>query len=142
AMAADTSSSAATTIPAVGVAAAAFAAVSAEPMLATSVAAEVIISGAAITNDIPHLQTARDNPAAGWRSVTRRSYGAFRDHRGETGFSSCHTEQPWLPECRSRWLAVCWPPAAIPVNELVEWLAVAKGPGTGTAADPDTPGTS
>jgi hypothetical protein len=33
-------------------------------MLAKSVAADVISSGAAITYDIPHLQAVRDNPAA------------------------------------------------------------------------------
>src|SRR5262245_42132349 len=48
-MAADTSSSAAASTPVVGVAAAAFAAVSAEPMLDKFVAAEPITSGAAIT---------------------------------------------------------------------------------------------
>jgi hypothetical protein len=52
-MAADTSSSAAASTAVVWVAAAAWAALSAEPMVAKSVAAEVIISGAAITNDIP-----------------------------------------------------------------------------------------
>src|SRR6516225_6759063 len=82
-MAADTSSSAAASTPVVGAAAAAFAAVSAEPMLDRSVAAAVIISGAAITYDIPHLQAARDNPAAGWRSVTRRSYAESGHHRGD-----------------------------------------------------------
>jgi hypothetical protein len=73
-MAADTSSSAAASTPVVWLAATVWAALRPEPMVAKSVAAEVIISGAAITNDIPHLQAARDNPAAGWRSVLRRSY--------------------------------------------------------------------
>jgi hypothetical protein len=41
---------------AVRVAAAAWAALTFEPILAKSVAADVIISGAAITYDIPHLQ--------------------------------------------------------------------------------------
>jgi hypothetical protein len=48
-MAADTSSSAATTIPVVGAAEAALAALSIEPILAQSATAEVIASGAAIT---------------------------------------------------------------------------------------------
>jgi hypothetical protein len=62
-MAADTSSSAATTIPVVRVAAAALAALTVEAILAKSVAAEVIISGAAITYDIPHLPPAYHDPA-------------------------------------------------------------------------------
>jgi hypothetical protein len=50
--AADTSSSAATTIPVVGAAAAALATLRFEPILAKSVAAEVIISDAAVTYDM------------------------------------------------------------------------------------------
>ncbi len=52
-MAADTSSSAAASTPVVRVAAAVCAALSIEPILDKSSAAEVSISGAAITNDIP-----------------------------------------------------------------------------------------
>jgi hypothetical protein len=51
-MAADTSSSAAASTPVVWLAAAALAALRFEPMVAKSVAAEVIISGAAITYDM------------------------------------------------------------------------------------------
>src|SRR6516165_7805843 len=60
-MAADTSSSAAASTPVVWVTAARFAAVSAEPISAKSFAAEVIISGAAATNDISGLPTGHDN---------------------------------------------------------------------------------
>jgi hypothetical protein len=63
-MAADTSSSAAANTPVVGVAAAAFAAVSAEPMLDRSVAADVIISGAAITYDMSTSNQYSDGPIA------------------------------------------------------------------------------
>jgi hypothetical protein len=70
AIAADTSSSAAASIPVVWVAAATFAAVSAEPVAAKSVAAEVISSGAAITYDMAvHLL------ASPWLSLARRSSG-------------------------------------------------------------------
>jgi hypothetical protein len=62
-MAADTSSSAAATIPVVGAAAAALATLSVEPILATFEAAADITSGAAITNDIPHLPPAYHDPA-------------------------------------------------------------------------------
>jgi len=58
AMAADTSSPAAATTAVVGATAAAFAALSPEPMLDRSVAAEATNSGTAITNDIPHLPPA------------------------------------------------------------------------------------
>jgi hypothetical protein len=51
-MAADTSSSAAASTPVVWLAAAVWAALRSEPMVAKSVAAEVIISGAAITYDM------------------------------------------------------------------------------------------
>jgi hypothetical protein len=60
-MAADTSSSAAASTPVVEVAAAAFAALSAEPMLDRSVAAEVINSGAATKKDICDLPTGHDD---------------------------------------------------------------------------------
>ena len=53
---ADTSSAAAGTSATVGGAAAICAALSAEPMPAKSVAVAAMVSGAAITNDIPHLQ--------------------------------------------------------------------------------------
>ena len=74
AIAADTSSPAAATIPVVGAAAAALAAVSVEPILATSVAADAIISGFAITNDISHLQADQGNP----RSPSMRSCSVLR----------------------------------------------------------------
>ena len=38
-------------------------------MVAKSVAADVIISGAAITNDIPHLQPARGQPSR-WLAIS------------------------------------------------------------------------
>ena len=63
-MAADTSSSAAATIPVAG-AAAVWAALRFEPMVAKSVAAEVIISGAAITYDICTFPTGREIDALG-----------------------------------------------------------------------------
>src|ERR1700741_827638 len=59
-MAADTSSSAAASTPAVGAAATAVAAPSVEPIFARSVAAEVIISGVAISNDMGHLRPRHD----------------------------------------------------------------------------------
>ena len=67
-MAADTSSWAAARIPVVGAAAAALAALRFEPMVAKSVAAEVIISGAAITYD-----TSDHLGASPWLSLARRS---------------------------------------------------------------------
>jgi hypothetical protein len=82
AIAADTSSSAAATIPVVGTAAAALAALIIEPIFAKSVTAAVIISGAVITYDIPHLRAARDNPVAGWRLVLHRSYAESKPPRG------------------------------------------------------------
>jgi hypothetical protein len=63
AMAADTSSPAAASTPVVGAAAAALATLTFEPMIAKSVAAEVIISGAAITNDICSLLPGRHRPS-------------------------------------------------------------------------------
>src|SRR5262249_27986456 len=45
--------------------------------LVRSEAAAATISGAAITNDIPHLQANRDNPAVSRPSVTHRSYAQF-----------------------------------------------------------------
>ncbi len=61
----DTSSAAAGSTATVAGAAAAWAALRFEPMVAKSVAAAVIVSGAAITNDIPHLQATQDNPTVG-----------------------------------------------------------------------------
>jgi hypothetical protein len=58
----------------VGTAAAALAAVIVEPMSARSVAAAVINSGDAITNDISHLPQSATSPAVGRRLVTRRCY--------------------------------------------------------------------
>ena len=63
-MAADTSSSAAAKIPVVGTAATAWASLSIDPRPAKSVAAEVIISGAAITYDIPTSNQYSDGPIA------------------------------------------------------------------------------
>ena len=62
-MAADTSSSAAASTPVVGTAAAAFAALSAEPMLDRSVAAEARNSGAATRYDIAVLPPGVDTSA-------------------------------------------------------------------------------
>ena len=59
AIAADTSSPAAATTAVVGIMAAAWAAVSDEPMPATSDAADDTNSGAAITNDIRYLHEVR-----------------------------------------------------------------------------------
>ncbi|ORV74812.1 hypothetical protein AWC07_24720 [Mycobacterium gastri] len=56
---AETSSAPAANSPVVGTAAAALAELIVEPMLAKSVAAEAIISGIAITNDIPTTSTSR-----------------------------------------------------------------------------------
>ncbi len=81
-MSVDTSSSAAASTLVVWVAASAPAALSADSIPAKSAAAAVIISGAAITNDIPHLHANQDDaqPLAG-ESVTHRSYAEFTQHR-------------------------------------------------------------
>ena len=63
-MAADTSSAPAASTPVVEGAVAALAALSVEPMLARSVAAAVIISGAAITYDLSTSNQYSDGPVA------------------------------------------------------------------------------
>ncbi|VAZ76215.1 hypothetical protein LAUMK4_02877 [Mycobacterium persicum] len=72
-MAADTSSAPAASTAAVGPATAAFAALTADPIVAKSAAAAAIISGAAITNDI-----AISSPAELDDSVVQRPYGRLR----------------------------------------------------------------
>jgi hypothetical protein len=72
-MAVDTSSSAAARIPVVWAAAAVWAALRSEPMVAKSVAAEVIIAGAAITDDIVDLPLANPSRLSAARLFKRLS---------------------------------------------------------------------
>jgi hypothetical protein len=63
-----------------------------EPMLAKSVVTAVIISGAAITYDIPHLQAALGQPSR-WLAISDTQIVCrIRHHRGDS--LSCRTEQP------------------------------------------------
>src|SRR5262249_27866738 len=94
AIAADTSSPAAASTAVVWVAAAAWAALSADSIPARSdAAAAVIISGTAITYDIPHLQRAQPNR---WLAISdtrivcpihtvHRPYAEIRQHRERYG---------------------------------------------------------
>src|ERR1700745_3227541 len=81
-MAADTSSSAAARIPVVGVAAAALAARSDEPIFARSVAAAVTCSGVAITNDMGNLRPRHDQcvmrPRIAWPASATRRFESYR----------------------------------------------------------------
>src|SRR5262249_2036907 len=85
----DTSSAPAASTAVVWVAAAALAARSADSISAKSDAAAVISSGAAITNDISHLQASQENPAVGRPSVTYGSYAESTEVVGEIHPESC-----------------------------------------------------
>jgi len=69
AIAADTSSPAAGITAVVRATAAALASVIMDPIPTRSEAAAAMISGAAVTNDIPHLPLRHDNPAGMRRAV-------------------------------------------------------------------------